>query len=120
MEMDAEMERERNEDNGRVEVDQVVDNAVGEQQNGNGEGEVGKMAEDFPVTKDNGSSSRGGEKQHVSTSAATTEKLQLDLNEMPPPEHDWINVVVFLLRSYLILVFQPYLISEWTCNFSFS
>jgi len=88
MEMDAEMERERNEDNGRVEVDQVVDNAVGEQQNGNGEGEVGKMAEDFPVTKDNGSSSRGGEKQHVSTSAATTEKLQLDLNEMPPPEHD--------------------------------
>ncbi|KAK7333769.1 hypothetical protein VNO80_30546 [Phaseolus coccineus] len=83
IEMEEEIERERNEENGRVEVDQVVDNGVAEQQNGNGE-----MPDDAPVTKDNGGSSGVGEKQHVTTSAATTKNLQLDLNEMPPPEKD--------------------------------
>jgi len=84
IERDEDMERERNEENGRVEVDQVVDNGVGEQQNENGE-----MPDDAPVTKDNGGSSGVGEKHHVTiTSPTTTKKLQLDLNEMPPPEKD--------------------------------
>ena len=61
----------------------VVDNGVG----------VGEMPEDAPVTKDNGvsSSSSVQQKQHASTSthaAAPTKDLQLDLNEMPPPEDD--------------------------------
>ncbi|WVY95103.1 hypothetical protein V8G54_034191 [Vigna mungo] len=82
---EVEMEREGSEENGRIEVDQ----AVGEQQNGNGEGEVTKRPEDAPVTKDNGvSSSSVQHKQHVSTLAATTKELQLDLNQTPPPEED--------------------------------
>ncbi|KAL9319588.1 hypothetical protein ACSQ67_011427 [Phaseolus vulgaris] len=69
IERDEDMERERNEENGRVEVDQVVDNGVGEQQNENGE-----MPDDAPITKDNGGSSGVGEKHHVTITSPTTTK----------------------------------------------
>ncbi|KAG2394617.1 hypothetical protein LR48_Vigan10g069600 [Vigna angularis] len=69
---EVEMEREGSEENGRLEVDQAVDNAVGEV--------VAKMPEDAPVTKHNGVSSSSSSVQH--------KHLQLDLNQTPPPEED--------------------------------
>ncbi|CAJ1965458.1 unnamed protein product [Sphenostylis stenocarpa] len=79
---EMEMENVRNE-----EVDQV-DGEAGEQQEGNGEGEVGRMPEDAALRKGNGGSSGVGEKQPMPTSAATPKKPQLDLNQMPPTVKD--------------------------------